>query len=151
MSEKIDKFCDDLKAHLNGIEAKVLGAKADLDEAIAGVKADAAESRENAKAAVEEKIAAGREAIEAEKQKVQQARDEMHARIEEKKGETEAKIAEWKTQREIHRLQKRADNAEDYAAWAVIYALDALDEASIATLEAVAARMDAEEAEAAAG
>ena len=53
--------------------------------------------------------------------------------------------------REIHKLEKRADNAEDYAATAIVIAAAAVDEAEIAILEAVGARMLAEDAAAEAG
>ena len=71
--------------------------------------------------------------------------------IETKVAETEAEIEDWKTKREIHKLDKRADYSEDYAAAAIILAAAAVDEAEMAILDAVVARMLAEETAAAAG
>ena len=56
----------------------------------------------------------------------------------------ETEIEEWKAKREHEKLVARADRAEDYAATAIIIALAAVEEAEIAILEAVAARIDAE-------
>ena len=67
----------------------------------------------------------------------------------EKKAETQAKIDHWKRERELKKLDSRADDAEEYAAAAISIAVVAVEEAKVATLEAVLARLDAEDAHAA--
>ena len=69
----------------------------------------------------------------------------MKTRIEAKKGETRSQIDEWKTNREHKKLENRAQDSEDYAAWAVYVAAASIDEAEAATLEAIEARMLVEE------
>ena len=64
----------------------------------------------------------------------------MAERVEAKKTE----IEEWKAKREHEKLVAHADRAEDFAATAIIIALAAVEEAEVAILEAVAARIDAE-------
>jgi len=58
---------------------------------------------------------------------------------------------DWKQKRELHRLDKRAERRENYAADAIFIAAAAIDEANVAFLEALEARLDAEEAHGAAG
>lgn len=50
----------------------------------------------------------------------------------------------WKASREVKKLEHQADKAEDYAATATFLAMATMDEAEKATLEAIAARLDAE-------
>jgi hypothetical protein len=57
----------------------------------------------------------------------------------------EAKIEEWKHGREVRKLEKRAQRAEDYAAERAWLATVAVEEAEYATLEAIAARLEADE------
>jgi uncharacterized protein with PhoU and TrkA domain len=48
--------------------------------------------------------------------------------------------------REVKKLEHRADKAEDHAATATYLAIATIEEAEKATLEAIAARLDAEAA-----
>jgi hypothetical protein len=64
--------------------------------------------------------------------------------VEEKKAETKDEIAQWKHNREVGKLERRAEDLEAYAIWAVLVAADALDEADLATLQAISARLDAD-------
>ena len=78
--------------------------------------------------------------------KILEAKTKIEARVAEKKAEIDSTVQEWKKNREITKLESRADAAEVYAAFAVEFAMAAAVEADIATLEAVAARIDAEQA-----
>jgi hypothetical protein len=60
--------------------------------------------------------------------------------------ETKDKIEEWKRNREVKQLTSRAERAEEYANWAAVLAMDAVDEAHLAMMEALAARIEADEA-----
>jgi tellurite resistance protein len=68
-------------------------------------------------------------------------------RIDQKKAEAKSTIDDWQANREARKLAHRADRAEEYAAATIRVALAGLDEAEQAVLEAVGARLDAEEAE----
>ena len=59
--------------------------------------------------------------------------------------QTEADIEEWVREREVEKLEARAQLAEDYAAEQVWLATVAVEEAEFATLEALAARIEADE------
>lgn len=133
MSERVDNFCNDLRDHLNAVEAR-------LSEVKASVQSSATETQE----AVEAKKKEIEASFKAEEQKVEDAKAKAKNWFEAKAAETEAEIENWKTQREIHKLEKRAGNAEDYAATAIIIAAAAVDEAEIAILDAVSARLLAE-------
>ncbi|WP_043664609.1 hypothetical protein [Streptomyces xylophagus] len=56
------------------------------------------------------------------------------------------KLEERKAERDVKRLQNAADDAEDYASDAVDFAIAAVEEAEYATLDAVLARVEADEA-----
>ena len=55
-------------------------------------------------------------------------------------------VEEWKTSRKVKKLEHRADKAENHAATATFLAIATIEEAEKATLEAIAARLDAEAA-----
>ena len=66
--------------------------------------------------------------------------------VEEQEGAlvTSGEIAAWKRDREMEKLRQLAKDAEAYAGWSLIVATRAIDEAELATLKAIAARMDFE-------
>jgi hypothetical protein len=55
-------------------------------------------------------------------------------------------VKEWKARREVKKLEHRSDRAEDYAATSTAVAMEAMEEAEEATLEALSTRLDAEAA-----
>ena len=60
--------------------------------------------------------------------------------------EVEEQVTEWKAKRQTDKLEKRAERAEEYAETCVAVALASAAEAEEAILEALAARMDADNA-----
>jgi len=56
---------------------------------------------------------------------------------------TADKIAQWKSERQVRKLNDRADDAESYAVAVMQVAVAAVDEAETAAIEAVLARIDA--------
>jgi phenylalanyl-tRNA synthetase alpha subunit len=134
MSERVDKFCNDLRDHLNAVEGHLGQIKQRLDT-----------SGKESRAAIETKVGEAKAKLDAQRQKVDKAKEDAKNRIEEKKAETTSKIEEWKTNREQHKLEKRADRCEDYAAACIFIAADSVAEADLATLEAIEARLLAEE------
>jgi tellurite resistance protein len=130
MSEKTDNFCNNLGDHLNAIEVR-------LDRAKASIRSAPDDTRE----AVEAKKRKIEADFEADKGKVEDAKAKATNWVEGKKAETDSKIEEWKINREIHKLENRADNAEDYAAAAIYIAASAVEEAELSILDAVEARL----------
>ena len=133
MSKKIERFCDDLKNRLNSIEAKIIKVKASVEAA-----------PEEAEATVKSKLAELKVVLQAKKEDVEAAKAKLEERIETKKTEVETQIAEWKAQGEKEKLIRQAERREDYAAAAIVLALAAVEEAEVAVLEAVEARMASE-------
>ena len=74
--------------------------------------------------------------------------EQLHARLkagaDRKFTETRPAVSEWKTNREVRRLNARADHAEAFAADAIDFAIAAIDEVADAMVDAVLARMDAD-------
>jgi hypothetical protein len=84
--------------------------------------------------------------IEQDREKSKAAQANMKKWAEERKTTTSEKITEWKTKREISKLERRAEDAESYAAAAAVAAVAAVEEVELASLEAWLARVDAESA-----
>lgn len=134
MSERVDRFCDNLRDRLNAVEEHLDHIKQRLDT-----------SKNESRAAIEAKVGEVKAKLDAQRHKVEEAKADARERIEEKKAETASKIQEWKADRAQHKLEKRADRSEDYAAACILIAADTVVEAELATLEAVEARLLAEE------
>lgn len=140
MSERVDQFVDNLRDHLNAAEAR-------MDNVKASIGAAKSETRAN----IEGKIAEAKAAAGAQKARLEEAQAKMKANVEEKKAATEEKVATWKEERHIKKLANRAAWSEQDAEWAILVAQDAIDTANWRTLDAILARMDADEAAATAG
>ena len=134
MSKRVEQFCDNLRAKLNAVDEHLGQIKHRLDT-----------SSKESRAAIEAKVGEVKAKLDAQQQKVDKAKADAKNRIEEKKAETASKIEEWKTNREQHKLEKRANHSEDYAAACIMIAADSVLEADLATLEAIEARLLAEE------
>lgn len=135
MSEQIDKFCNDLRESLMRVETRVDKLKSNL-----------ASARGETQAAVKAKLDKAKTAIETHEQEARAAKERLEQRIEDKKAETSATIAEWKANRELGKLERRAERKERYAADAIVMAAYAADDAEYAMLEAIEARLLADEA-----
>lgn len=138
MSEKINQFCDDLRARLTDVDNRISSLKAGIESAQAKAKAE-----------VQDKLDKARADLDARKSGVDEVHTRIQTALEEKKADTEESIAQWIRDREVGRLERRATIAEGYAADQVLLALVAVEEAEFATLEALAARIDADDAAAA--
>jgi hypothetical protein len=84
-----------------------------------------------------------RERADGYKQNAQELRANADAWRRERASHTSEAIASWKQRRELNKLQKRAERAEDYAADAVAIAIMEIDAAGEAMFEAVDARLEA--------
>lgn len=129
MSQKIENLRTNLQGKLNAIASQLNTVKTHLEAA-----------PKEAENAIHSKLDTAKTKLEAKKQEIANAKTKLGERVEAKKTE----IEDWKAKREHKKLAARADRAEDYAAAAIVVALAAVEEAEVAILEAVAARMDAE-------
>jgi hypothetical protein len=132
MGQRIDQFCDNLRAKLTNIDSGLNGLKAKIDG-----KAQDAEQK------VRTHLEDVQRHMEQNRAKVSASRAEVREWVESGKAATADKIAEWKAKRETSKLQNRADQAERYAAAEIDIALAAVDEAEEAALESWLAREDA--------
>ena len=134
MSERVDRFCNDLRDRLSAVEDR-----------LGQIKQRVSDARSESRTVIEAKIAEVKTKAEAQRKHVEEAKANLSSRIEEKKTETASKIEEWKTDRAQHKLEKRADRSEEYAAACIVIAADTVVEAELATLEAIEARLLSEE------
>jgi len=135
MGQRIDQLCEDLRIKLW-----------DIDIAFNSLKAKIEGGAEDAEEAVRDNLAQVRERIESERAKIAAAQIKVKDWVESREIATTDKIAERNAKRERHRLQKRAEHAEAYAAASIDVALAAVDEAERASLEAWLARTDLDSA-----
>ena len=135
MSDKVDKFCEALRVNLTRVEDCIAKVGENLKSASKTAEEEVKSKLDGLKAAHENNV-----------DKILEAKTKIEARVAEKKAEINSTVREWKKNREISKLESRADAAEAYAAFAVEFAMAAAVEADIASLEAVAARIDAEQA-----
>lgn len=121
--------------HLNRLEASIVKTKAELEAARTA-------SLESLKAK-RDQAAASRENF---NKKMSDAVNQMQTRMQAKKQETDAAVEDWKRRREVKKLEDRAESLEDYADAALSVVGYAADEALAASLDAIEARRQAEEA-----
>jgi exonuclease VII large subunit len=134
MSERVDQFCNKLRDRLNTIEGRLQSVKTNVDALPA-----------KAEKALRQKLDETQTKLQSQKERVEKARVDLKTRAEQKVAETKEAINEWKAKHETRKLNARAERAEAYAEAAVVNALASIDEAEEAFLDAVAARMDADE------
>ncbi|HEY5927245.1 MAG TPA: hypothetical protein VIV11_36410 [Kofleriaceae bacterium] len=82
--------------------------------------------------------------IDSQRQRAQDVRDQVSTWIREKKEQGEEAIRSWQQKRSIKKLEHRADRAEEYAINSLVVAMMDADEAEMAMLDAVQARIDAD-------
>jgi hypothetical protein len=117
-------------------------AKQRLDSA----KQDIANLREQDKESIRKTTTDVQNRIAATQQRAREVRAQMSAWFEDKKKQNKDVVASWKEKLELKSLERRAENAEEYAVGAVAIAMIDADEAEMAVLEALDARLDVEDA-----
>lgn len=136
MSATVDKFCNDLRDRLNDVESRVQTAKASL-QALAG----------QADKTLRQRCDELNRKARAKRDHIERLRESLKTKAQQKLAETKEIVSQWKAKNETRKLNARADRAEAYAADAIEFAVAAIDEAEQAILDAVVARMDADEVE----
>jgi hypothetical protein len=136
MSTKIDQFCETMRVNLNGMEAQLGQAKADIGKA----QKDGAE-------AFDRTLAEAKTAVEAQRSEVEAAGIKVRHWVAAQADAGEAMVKDWKDklgeQWDRGKLEMHADRAEASARSSVVLAQAALADAKLATLEAIAARQHA--------
>jgi TolA-binding protein len=113
-------------------------------EKLEALKKEIVALHEEDKETLEQKQEEIRKRVDEQKAKAQQMQADIQRWKEEKVAHTEEAIGTWQQKREIKKLQRRADRAEDYALELVTVAVMDFEEAGEAVFEAMAARFDAD-------
>jgi DNA repair exonuclease SbcCD ATPase subunit len=135
MSTAIDNFTKQLHDNLEAVEDQVKSLKESIQSAPRKTQIE-----------IESQIDQAKAKLEAKKQEFDQYRAKIKTQLEEKESEVKSHVEEWKTSRKVQKLEHRADRSENYAATVTYLAIATIEEAEKATLEAIAARLDAEAA-----
>jgi len=136
MGEKIDEFCNELRDDLTAADSRLQGLKGQVENANR-------ETRE----AIQAKLDQAKADLDEHKRKAEDRQQRIKSYLDDKVAETQHDINDWKTKREIKKLERRAERRESYASDTVLIAMVAIDEANFAVLEALEARLDAEDAQ----
>lgn len=132
-SERIGRLCDELRIKLHGMDRRLQVLKSN-GMATFEQSQEVLESQLNR---VEQRIYDNRVTVEA-------ANVRVKTRLTEKKAGSVAGEERWTGRHRTHLLEARADDAEEYAIAVVELATAAADEATLAILQAVLARNDAD-------
>jgi tellurite resistance protein len=135
MSTAIDNFTKQLHDNLEAVENRAKSFKDSIQS-----------TTEKTQVEIQSKLDEAKTNLDAKKQEFDDYRAKLKTQFDEKESEVKSNIEEWKTSRELKKLEHRADKAEDYANTAIFLAMATMEEAEKATLEAIAARRDAEAA-----
>ncbi|WP_373546417.1 hypothetical protein [Chamaesiphon sp.] len=135
MSTAIDNFTSQLHDNLEAVEDRAKSLNKSIKSATKKNQDDIQSQLNKAKAS-----------LAAKKQEFDDYRAKLKTQFEDKEADVQSSVDEWKANREIKKLEHRAEQAEDYAATSVSVAMAMMEEAEEATLEAICKRMDAEAA-----
>ena len=135
MSIAIDNFTKKLHDNLEAVDNRIQSLKTSIQSIPKKTQSE-----------IQSKLHEAKANLDAKKHEFDEYRVKLKTQFEEKDSEVKLNIEEWKENREVKKLEHRADKAEDYAATAVSLAIAAFDEAEKVTLEAISARLDAEAA-----
>jgi tellurite resistance protein len=132
MSTTIDNFTKQLHDNLEAIEDRAKSLKESVQSAT-----------KNTQTELQSKLDEMKTNLEAKKQEFDEYRAKLKTQFEEKESEVKSNVEEWKASREVKKLEHRADQAEDYANTAILFAMATMEEAEEATLKAICTRLDA--------
>jgi hypothetical protein len=135
MSVTIDKFTKQLHDNLEMLEDRATKMKADVQAAPRKTQAEIELRLDEVKSGLADK-----------KQEFDEYRAKLKLQFEEKESEVKLTVDEWKANRQVKKLEHRAEKAEEYATTATFLAVAMMEEAEKSTLEAMSARIDAESA-----
>ena len=130
---------EDLKRR---ISEQIDAAKEKLDM----LKRDIASMHEEDMAALRDRQTEIRGRLEQQKSRARELQDRITSWKNEKQEQAVDAIASWKQKLELEKLQRHAERAEDYALDMVTIAANDFEEAEQAVFEAIAARMECDQA-----
>jgi hypothetical protein len=134
MNDKLEQCC---KSFTKEIKA----AEAHLDEVSRHVEMVSKNGLED----VEVRLKEAEEKCEASRKRAGEAGQHLKQLVEEKIGSAVSRLEDWKIDRDIAKVEARADRKELYAVSALVFAAFAIQEAEVALLKALAARKFANE------
>ena len=132
MSVALDNFTKQLHDSLEAVESRANSLRESIQS-----------SPKKTQAEIQLKLDEAKKALDAKKKEFDEYRTILKSQFEEKESEVMANVEEWKVTREVKKLEHRADRSEQYASTAMFLAMATMEEAEKATLEAIAARLDA--------
>ena len=132
MSVALDNFTKQLHDSLEAVENRANSLRESIQS-----------SPKKTQAEIQLKLDEAKKALDAKKKEFDEYRTILKSQFEEKESEVMANVEEWKVTREVKKLEHRADRSEQYASTAMFLAMATMEEAEKATLEAIAARLDA--------
>ena len=133
MRDRTDSSVESLRRKLEGFEKRLRDLKKRMSTGYEGSRSE-----------IEKKIEAAESAVKRIQDDSLAARARMQLQAEESTLASNGQVEAWKRDRDNEKLRSRAEDAEAYAAWSLIVATRTIDEAELATLKAIAARMDFE-------
>ncbi|MGO4527247.1 hypothetical protein AB4097_20610 [Microvirga sp. 2MCAF35] len=135
MSERIGRLCDELRIKLHG-----------MDRRLEALKANGAATFDQSQEVLESQLDRVEQRIYDNRVTVEAANVRVKTWLAEKKAGSAAGKDLWTERYKPHRLEVRADDAEEYAIAVFELAAAAADEAALAALQAILARNDADAA-----
>lgn len=132
LTEKLQSKTQEFKANM---EAAQTAEKAKITAKVDELRQKAEQSKEAVSSRITDGKNSFRQKLEGIKESVQQKKEELKGKVDGMKQQAKADIADW-----------NADDAEAYAAMTLDVALSYIDEAQAAAVQAVSARMKANEA-----
>jgi vacuolar-type H+-ATPase subunit I/STV1 len=142
MVKRLSEQLAALSVHAKNAEDAVSAAQKETHEKIAARRAAACDS---ATAAVE-KV---KQSIQSVGNSATKDWNAVKAKVSADVDSLKARIAEHKQERDVKRAEKRAEELEDEAAFAIDYAVSSIEQARLAALDAIAGRLEADAAKAA--
>ncbi len=133
MSVAIDNFTQQLHDNLEAIEIRTNQFRDNIQAVPKKTQAE-----------IQLKLDEAKEALDAKRHEFDEYRAKLQTQFDEKEADVISTVEQWKTSREVKKLSHRADKAESYATTSTFLAMAMMQEAEKATLEAIAARLDAE-------
>ena len=133
MRDRTDSSVESLRRKLEGFEKRLCDLKKRMSTGYEGSRSE-----------IEKKIEAAESAVKRIQDDSLAARARIQLQAEESTLASNGQVKAWKRDRDNEKLRSRAEDAEAYAAWSLIVATRTIDEAELATLKAIAARMDFE-------
>jgi hypothetical protein len=133
MASKIDEYCDSLKAGLHTVQKRMEGMKENLNS-----------MRLKGEGALKSGLEDMRKQVQVGEGQVAKIQENLVSMTQNRIADSKESIALWKTNREVVKLDKRADKSEHHAESAVKDALTMIQHAEEAILDAAIARSDAD-------